>query len=118
MAKEIVVWCEVHLSRDDQRVPGREYEIAIDGRPRTVDLCADCHQSNVGPLEAFLAEFGEAVTKSRGPYKKTKRKSPASTAESAPEPDSNGEYVCDWPGCGRAFSRPQGLGRHRLSHDS
>lgn len=118
MAKEIVVWCEVHLTRDDERVPGREYEIAVDGTLRVVDLCADCHQVHVGPVEAFLAEFGEPVAKTRGSYKKAKKKvtvGPAAEKVKA-RPDENGEYVCDAPGCGRSFSRPQGLGRHRLSH--
>lgn len=115
MAKEIVIWCEVDLA-DDKRVVGKEYELTVDGTTVTIDLCDECHERHLAPVKAFLSEFGQPVTKVRGPYKKAKR-SDSEVSDSSPKytANENGEYVCD--DCGRAFSTPQGIGRHRVSHN-
>lgn len=115
MAKEIVIWCEVDLA-DDKRVVGKEYELIVDGTAVTIDLCDACYAQHLAPVKAFLSEYGQPVAKARGPYKKAKKSEGSDSSDSGPKytPNADGEYVCDE--CGRKFTTPQGIGRHRVSH--
>jgi hypothetical protein len=113
MAKEIVIWCECDLEREE-RVPGTEHEVTIDGKAYTVDLCPTCYQKHIAPVVEMLAQFGQPLP---APRAVVKPKSPKKSS-SAPKvlPNAQGEFECDYPGCGQTFSRPQGVGRHKLAH--
>lgn len=112
MAKEIVIWCECDLAQDENRVVGHEHEVTLNGKTYTIDLCDDCYAQHLAPLEAVLVEFGQPVTR-KYTKKAAKSSTPTITSDDA---NAEGEFVCNEPGCGRSFNRPQGLGRHMLSH--
>lgn len=61
MAREIVTWCDPCMERDE-RVPGREHTVALDGTaPKVVALCDSDEAQYLKPLAALLGEFGAPV---------------------------------------------------------
>lgn len=119
MSKEIVVWCTRHLEKLDERVPGIEREITIDGKTVTIDVCDKCRDEFLAPFLDLIEEFGEPVS-GRGPKKKkAKSTTNSESASSGPKytPNANGMFECTYPGCHEEYKTPQGLGRHRTSHD-
>jgi hypothetical protein len=118
MAKEIVTWCEIHLQDKEERVPGREREIALDGKSQIIDVCPDCEAQHIAPLEALLAAYGQDVTP-----KPAKKKSGGGSKGSGNRwtPDADGKFRCRAPiegggECLREFDTAQAIGRHNLSH--
>lgn len=118
MAKEIVTWCEIHLQDKEERVPGREREITLDGKPQILDLCPDCETQHLAPLEALLATYGQDVN----PKPTVKKKSSGgSKSGNRWVPDEDGKFRCrakldDGGVCEREFDTAQAIGRHNLSH--
>ena len=114
MAKEVVVWCEICL-RDEQesRVLGHEYEVTIDGKIRTVDLCPAHRDEHLGPVLLLLDEFGQNIA---GSKRKTSKKKSEPSGGTKYTPNAEGKYECKFPGCGRDFDSPQAIGRHMVSH--
>lgn len=120
MAKEIVsyIWCEIHLQKDDDRQPGQEFHITVDGKTRTLDLCEGCHAEHLAPLLAVLEQYGAEPLTSSGPKKASKK----SSSTNKWKPDEDGKFRCKvlTPEgvCGREFDTAQGIGRHSLSHEA
>lgn len=136
MAKEIVTYCDVHLTRGEH-LPASSVQFTVDqGMPLEVDLCNDCHKELVEPLVALLNEYGQPVKRDtgtsntgkplllcpvcakqyvqqRGLDKHIEREHPTPAAARAAVQATSGAHQC--PECDRSFALPQGLGRHRLS---
>lgn len=118
MAKEIVVWCEIHLQSKEERVPGTEHQIAINGKSVTLDLCDDCRSQYLAPLEEIVETYGAGATTVTAPKKKT---SGSKKGQNRWVPDPDGKFRCRAPiegggECGREFDTAQAIGRHNLSH--
>lgn len=119
MAKEIVayIWCEIHLQKHEDRKPGTEFQISVDGKTRTLDLCDDCHAEYLAPLMGVLDEYGQEPAAAPS-EKKSSGKKASSTNKW--KPDADGKFRCkaitDEGVCGREFDTAQGIGRHSLSH--
>lgn len=98
MAQEIVVFCDLHLTRHDVRVIGTAYEIAVSGYsgPTLVDLCEDC----AAPLSAVLGILLDVGRRPRG----AKSNHVVSRTPSA-------EFECDI--CSYQSVSPQGIAMHR-----
>lgn len=114
MAKEIVTWCEIHLQAKEERVPGAEREITVDGNSFILDLCEDCRSQHLTPLVEVLDTYGQKVAV------KAKKKSSGGGSSTTNKwtPDADGKFRCKVPGCERrAFDTAQGIGRHSTSHD-
>jgi hypothetical protein len=61
VAREFVVWCDPCMG-EDQRTPGKEITIAIDGKPARIAAYCPHHEDQIiKPLAAILEEFGETV---------------------------------------------------------
>lgn len=119
MAKEIVTWCEIHLQDKEERVPGRERQVTIDGKALIVDVCPDCETQHVTPFESFVATYGQEVQ----PKAPAKKKSSGGSKSGANKwvPDEDGKFRCKAPlegggVCLREFDTAQAIGRHNLSH--
>lgn len=118
MAKEIVTWCEIHLQSKEERVPGVEEQINLNGKPMVLDLCADCRAQHLTPLEEVLATYGQEIT----PKSASKKKSSGSKSGGNKwAPDADGKFRCHAPTdgggeCLREFDTAQAIGRHNLSH--
>lgn len=132
MAKQIVAWCDAHLSRDEQ-VPGEPVRVTLNsGLPLEVDLCEPCAKELVEPLSQFLEAHGQPVKTNPAEGGVTcaacgkSYKQPASLRRHMrevhedpallPAPDGRSVVVPDGypcPDCDRTFDRPQALGRHR-----
>lgn len=67
MAREIVIWCDVHMGRRDERVPSVEHTITVDGRTRTLALCPEDEDEYLLPLMELLAEYGQKAAPQRHP---------------------------------------------------
>lgn len=102
MAKEIVAWCDSHLSDDeDSRVPGSEVKIAIgDAMPRAIDLCPECFKALVEPLRELIAHEGQPVR----PADETKkqRRRPMGRRSVFVERE-DGRIDCPDPECGASY---------------
>lgn len=111
MAREIVVWCDVHMEQSSgaQRVPGDEFTITINGaKPRTIALCAD-HQENIlNALVEALQEHGMTGPPAQALPKRVR----AASRPSGPAPDA-----CLL--CGEPVKQSKGaMGGHlRRAHD-
>lgn len=59
MAQEVITWCDPHLAKKDERVPGKPRTIFVDGgKPKVVDMCDPCDKEILQPVRDLLAEFG------------------------------------------------------------
>jgi len=60
MAKEIVVWCDIHLA-GGERQPASQSVIGLGGKWRAVDLCDKCVSTFVVPVQEIWDKYGLAV---------------------------------------------------------
>ena len=59
MAKVVTIVCDLHKGAGEE-VAAAEHSIEIDGVRKTADLCADCFERYVAPLQTALERLGEA----------------------------------------------------------
>lgn len=91
MAKVIVAWCDPHMA-DDEQVPGKSFQIALDGqKPVEVDLCEQHEKEFLTPLLLLLGEVGQPVVE---PTAKVKVK----------------RFTC--PECQKGLSSRDSFGKH------
>lgn len=62
MAREIVAFCDHHTDTTGERVPAQTRQIDIGAGPRQVEICDECYDVLVTPLEKLLAAHGRDVS--------------------------------------------------------
>lgn len=74
MAQEIVRWCDNHLIRHDEKVPGRDRTLTLDGVDYSADLCDPCDKEIFGPLRECIGDeiLRKSGTAARGPINNPK----------------------------------------------
>ena len=59
MAQVIQTLCDVHLHQDPEvHTAGRTFVVVVNGRARAMEMCPDCEQELLSPLQALLVEHG------------------------------------------------------------
>lgn len=109
----IKILCDWCYSEDREETAEREVPLMVGGKSVVADLCP-AHRSTLesAPVIVKMLEIGRRPDKLSTPVTPKPKRAPVAPVE----PDSKGEYPCDL--CERSFSKPQGLGRHKLSvHD-
>lgn len=137
MSRQLIVrdWCDVCQRDDDAQVEGQTWTMALDGKPRTLELCEVHYAQLVKPLQDVLAELGRkpddgaAPTRAPGrprkaldapgaqdgasvPQRGRKARQQASEA-AAPELAADNGYPCVI--CGRELGRSDYYRRHLVS---
>lgn len=103
MAQEIVRWCDHDLTANDKRVPARLVVVAIDGRaPVSLDLCDDCREVFVTPIEKLLADHGQFIDPESIP--------------TPPKSDQPSTKIACPLGCGVRLARTSFRGHFRTAH--
>lgn len=147
MAREvrILTWCDNTKKHGDETDVAAEPlpPITIGGKPRQLDLCAECRVELVEPLRALLETEGRALDPAddlicsecdAGPFKNerglrahqgikhgTHEQQALAFEPTEPPPADDdqqtlvAEVATDYtcPDCGKQFARSQGLGAHR-----
>lgn len=127
MAREEVIWCEVHYRQPNvERVIATTRHVVVDKTERGVDLCDACYGDYIAPIKEFIATYGFSLngTSVRGTRKKSGSGSGA-VRQSAHAPvtdddkNTDGLYACRYEGCDRTFKTPSALGVHlaRFTHE-
>jgi hypothetical protein len=95
VAQQLITYCDIHLTKLDERVVGTPFEIAVSGfsGPTLVDLC-DEHAQPLAEVLALLVDVGRRPTK-------------AANGVKLPSP----EFQC--PECDYQSISVQGLAMHR-----
>lgn len=74
--QEIVAHCDLHLERDNTRVPGTGYKIGIAGAWKRIDLCPDCVTQLLGPIEQALLAHAREITEEAPAQRKQREYTP------------------------------------------
>lgn len=107
MAREIIVWCDVHMERHDERVAGDAHEFVVDGQTLALDLCPDCFKELAGPITEL-----QDLAQPQPRKKKGKGKGQTSPSKATFEP-----VECPQRGCTEKLSsRPQAKEHFTQAH--
>jgi hypothetical protein len=116
MAREVTIntWCDNHLKRHEERVPGEEVIVALGElgihKQLTLALCEPCRKEFYEPLRELLWQYGQRVGAGDEPVTQ-----PSKRVRPAPE-----EWLdCPAPGCNHRSPNKNALGSHvRSMHDT
>lgn len=111
--------CDYHSFRNEEVEADKTtppITVGAKGQPLVLDLCAECYDDLVTPLEELLRLEGRNEDGSRPKRKRGPKPKPAPAAETLPDTEAPAEddgkpHHC--PTCGAGFTTPQGVGAHR-----
>lgn len=140
MAKQLItrIWCDNSAAHAEEEAPeGESHVLKVDGMEAELDLCESCAKTLLDPLHELLRQAGQPLAPS--PMKKPqeaaqepsvkpwlcecgKRYKSRSSLHSHRrtahdgvhlQRSADGLFHCE--ACERAFTTPQGYGRHKAS---
>lgn len=114
MAREIVtnVLCDLCLA-EDVRAEARSFEVGVDGKPRTIELCESHEVEVLKPMVDVLERFGHRLpsTAARPARAAAPALDPSAPRKGA-EPAGGRDLAC--LACGSLYGTPSGLAGHMV----